>query len=184
MSEPTKEATAYALDEAKQAQKRHGLTDLATAMYMEAAELGYMQGIAAAQPEPAAREMPEAVRDAVDTLRSGVPSYPTWRQYADTLESWWRNLAQPVAVGMTEELKFILDECTALSVDKQRFLSGLAARRLAECAAAVRQQAAQGRKVELGKVRELIEWEVKNNGSGLWAAALAELDAAEGKERE
>ena len=191
MSEPTKEATAYALDEAKQAQKRHGLTDLATAMYMEAAELGYMQGIAAAQPEPAAREMPEAVRDAVDTLRSGVPSYPTWRQYADTLESWWRNLAQPVAVGMTEELEHVLsiaerdlrykEECfddSARTVHDERI------ERLRAAIAAVRQQAAQGRKVELGKVRELIEWEVKNNGSGLWAAALAELDAAEGKERE
>ena len=144
-----------------------------------------------APPEPAAREMPEAVRDAVDTLRSGVPSYPTWRQYADTLESWWRNLAQPVAVGMTEELEHVLsiaerdlrykEECfddSARTVHDERI------ERLRAAIAAVRQQAAQGRKVELGKVRELIEWEVKNNGSGLWAAALAELDAAEGKERE
>ena len=78
MSEPTKEATAYALDEAKQAQKRHGLTDLATAMYMEAAELGYMQGIAAAQPEPAAQdEMPmlrsNGMREAAEIARNFRP---------------------------------------------------------------------------------------------------------------
>ena len=103
-----------------------------------------------AQPEPAAREMPEAVRDAVDTLRSGVPSYPTWRQYADTLESWWRNLAQPVAVGMTEELEHVLSiaerdirykvECfdnSARTVHDERI------ERLRAAIAAVRQQAAQ-----------------------------------------
>ena len=154
-----------------------------------------------ATPEPAAREMPEAVKWAIDFLRElgneGNPNKQCTenicRQRADALESWWRNLAQPVAVGMTEELKFILDECTALSVDKQRFLSGLAARRLAECAAAVRQQAAQGRKVALPKVRKFLTYMglyyklpfsgAKHNAGtqgALWQDALAELDAAEG----
>lgn len=50
--EMEKEAIVYALDEAKQAQKRHGLTDLATAMYMEALEAGYL-----AAAEPREREL-------------------------------------------------------------------------------------------------------------------------------
>ena len=69
-----------------------------------------------ATPEPAAREMPEAVKWAIDFLRElgneGNPNKQCTenicRQRADTLESWWRNLAQPVAVGMTEELEHVL----------------------------------------------------------------------------
>lgn len=144
-----------------------------------------------APPEPAAREMPEAVRDAVDTLRSGVPSYPTWRQYADTLESWWRNLAQPVAVGMTKELSDVLavaEEATRREPNHPQYQRSL------RSIAAVRQQAAQGRKVALPKVREFLTYMglyyklpfsgAKHNAGtqgALWQDALAELDAAEGK---
>ena len=148
-----------------------------------------------APPEPAAREMPEAVRDAVDTLRSGVPSYPTWRQYADTLESWWRNLAQPVAVGMTEELEHVLsiaerdlrskEECfdnSARTARDERI------ERLRAAIAAVREQF--GKRPKLEKVRGALSWlkmqyEPGSQGytpnATVWKmteAALAELDAA------
>jgi len=45
------EALVYALEEAKSAQKRHGLTDLATAMYMEALAVGYLAAAAARDKE-------------------------------------------------------------------------------------------------------------------------------------
>jgi len=44
-------ASRYGMDDAKQAQKRHGLTDIATAMYFEAAENGYLSGHADAMEE-------------------------------------------------------------------------------------------------------------------------------------
>lgn len=56
-------------------------------------------------------KMPDAVKLAIKELLSAASFYRLEAQRddrpiaaADALESWWRNLAQPVALGMTEEL--------------------------------------------------------------------------------
>lgn len=61
-----------------------------------------------AQPEPAARELPEAVRRALIVMRSR-DSGDLWFA-ADALETWARSqaAAQPGAVGMSEELERVL----------------------------------------------------------------------------
>lgn len=118
----------------------------------------------------AAPEMPLQLQLAVEALehqhKSGV---------AEGVKSWWRNFEQPVAVGMTPELDLVLslaettcDKCEAVGY-KDAPKSWRAA------IAAVRQQAGKVKRPKLKKVRELIEWEVKNNGSGLWAAAGGEV---------
>lgn len=108
--------------------------------------------------------------------------------------------AQPVAVGMTEELEHILsiaerdlrykEECFE---DSARTEPDERIERLRAAIAAVRQQAAQGRKVELPKVRELIGFlkidahaeffpQLFAKYEPMFDAALAELDATEGRE--
>lgn len=111
---------------------------------------------------------------------------------------WWRNLAQPVAVGMTEELEHVLsiaerdlrykEECfddSARTVPDERI------ERLRAAIAAVREQF--GKRPKLEKVRGALSWlkmqyEPGSQGytpnATVWKmteAALAELDAAEGK---
>ena len=109
-----------------------------------------------APPEPAAREMPEAVR--VGTFQ--LEELLKWADLAEV--SLRTGFAPPTFLGMD------LPHLLRISI------------------AAVRQQAAQGRNVELGKVREFFDWLEMSEILGpsaerLFQAALAELDAAEGK---
>ena len=71
-----------------------------------------------AQPEPVAAEMPEAMRNAANSLRACAVKarYPAiLTERADALESFWRSLAaQPApSVAMTEELERVLDAAEA-----------------------------------------------------------------------
>lgn len=101
---------------------------------------------------------------------------------------WWRNLAQPVAVGMTEELSDVLavaEEATRREPNHPQYQRSL------RSIAAVRQQAAQGQRPKLEKVRGALSWlkmqyEPGSQGytpnATVWKmteAALAELDAAQ-----
>ena len=108
---------------------------------------------------------------------------------------WWRNLAQPVAVGMTEALRMILDVAESRAEDQRH--DGLleCSRNLERAIAAVRQQAAQGRKVEFPKGRELVSivrsltpylsqlgcTDLARSFNDYADASATELDAAEGK---
>ena len=114
-----------------------------------------------APPEPAAREMPEALSKALGRLAycaSSPHETDDWMEETlairTALESLWRNLAQAdpeylVAVG--------------------------------KAIAAVRQKAAQPRRMELGKVRAYFNTPFALRTVGDEREALAELDAAEGK---
>ena len=106
------------------------------------------------QPEPAAPEMPEAVKNAIVRMRwiadhNCGPYYQEWgkpvREAAEELESWWRTHAQPVVVGMTEELSMVLLRAEYGATEDERnpnLRDGYVAR-LKDAIAAVRQQAAQ-----------------------------------------
>lgn len=156
-----------------------------------------------AQPEPVAVEMPEAVREAARILRVASKGYVGFtvsflNSKADALESSWRtDAAQPAKVRMTKELRRALDAAEAqagwhMDQGRPKTFDEIDA-----AIAAVRSQAAEAGKVRLPKVRELLNSLVMEckiaNSSPLSAnvnpyilapmldAALAELDAAEGK---
>lgn len=140
-----------------------------------------------APPEPAAREMPEAVKNAWKALRK--ENYET---FALALESWWRTHAQPVAVkvyhypsnempgwaecGEQIERGDSMPEWNHVTCE--RCQGYYRARREYE-----QKLAAQGRKVELGKARKMLEymrrcaWHEETYQQ--IEEALAELDAAE-----
>lgn len=151
-----------------------------------------------AQPEPVAEEMPEAMRNAANSLRACAVKarYPAiLTERADALESFWRSLAaQPApSVAMTEELERVLDAAEAHSgwhMDQGRPESF---DEIDAAIASVRSQAAEAGKVRLPKVRialDTMRAHFEPNCQGqcrfpmVWEfciAALAELDAAEGR---
>ena len=144
-------------------------------------------------------KMPEAVKLAIKELLSAASFYRLEAQRddrpiaaADNLESWWRNLAQPVAVGgwqLEELLKYadLAEVSLRTGFSPPDFLGVDLPYLLRSSIAAVRQQAAQGRKVELGKVREYFDQLCKlpqyhnEQGRDFLEGIYAELDAAEGK---
>ena len=148
-----------------------------------------------APPEPAAPEMPgrkgwsddpswivdcaaTELRRLAALSREGIRNTSEdWPETcASRLENLWRNLAQPVAVGMTPELRRLI-QFAENNIENR---CGEIRFEMPGVIAAVREQAAQGR-----KVREFIDrYEVyvcTDKGKKLRADALAECDAAEGK---
>ena len=68
-------------------------------------------------PEPAAPEMPEILSAVMDHLYQAAEEFAHYDEgdraercnhLRAELKSWWRNLAQPLAGGMTEELEHVL----------------------------------------------------------------------------
>ena len=170
--------------------------------------VAYCDELDARYGKPAAREM-ESARGAIAAARE----YALELDHPESMEfhirvdgfatgaRYQRNLAQPVAVGMTEELEHVLsiaerdlrykEECfdnSARTVHDERI------ERLRAAIAAVREQF--GKRPKLEKVRGALSWlkmqyEPGSQGytpnATVWKmteAALAELDAAEGKRRE
>jgi hypothetical protein len=140
-------------------------------------------------------EMPEAVKNAVEWLRSEARSWaddaPTaagiTRSHADALESWWRSQPAP-AVAMTEELRNLLifvDGTCSLRCDEGWRPETLEA--MKKTANAVRAQASQPQRVELGRVRayfqslSLLPQYDNAEGREFLARMFVEIDAAEGK---
>ena len=144
-----------------------------------------------AQPESVAAEMPEAVREAARILRVASKGYVGFtvsflNSKADALESFWRtHAAQPAKVRMTKELRRALDAAEAqagwhMDQGRPKTFDEIDA-----AIAAVRLQAAEAGKVTFTNARHYLAiTEAGANVNGnlrYWRAALAELDAAEGK---
>ena len=152
------------------------------------------------KPDPVAAptsEMPEAVRGVITYLRTHAEHL--WKSGSgasamraesviDALEREWRtHAAQPAKVGMTVELEMVM---LAAELRLSRSYEGGWAwlesdqrEVLRKAIAAVRAQAEQAQAVKLPKVRAALEMMLGGGGSHYStcaAAALAELDAAEG----
>ena len=142
------------------------------------------------EPAPPS-EMPEAVNFAIACLRNSANVCARQgfgavaeeeRMAADALESWWRSQPAP-ALRMTPELEALIASVEGYCRTHVGYNTTLDFRD--RIAAVRRAQASQPQRVELGKVRHLLSIMEKNcqrsGDAAAWSAAIAELDAAEGK---
>lgn len=142
-------------------------------------------------------KMPEAVKLAIKELLSAASFYRLEAQRddrpiaaADALESWWRTHAQPVAVGMTEELDYLVRHAE----ESCKWANEEIRANLIESIAAVRERAAKPQRPKLEKTRRALKCgqerlnivflseETTTRWNNLFYEALAELDAAEKEE--